>query len=481
MDERLRNVVLIGFLAGAVAALAYLIPYASLGLPIVIAILLYLLRTWTWKINSFFIFGFVFATVYEFLILSWAWNTSFYLSSPGIGVPFVGALALIFFTLALLSLVAGITFLPWIYVSVKVRTAPVFDVLILAGVWVACEWFRILLLSVLSYGDGVLNPPYLSFGMIGYSLADYGGMLPLAHYGGIYSLSFFLALLGGVLFYGYRAVKNENIRTVVLGMAGIVFFVVVGSTWAHGHEVSGKESVPITLVTKYSYPAAPSYGDEVAPAQEQATLVVLPEGSREFFPLELVPASSLHAGSAVIDSYPKGQYFQNEKSIPGAYMVTAATTTLVREKHALAPYGEFTPLAMNILARLTGFAKTLEQFTRQRHYTQGSYESAFTFENARGSIIFCDEIAVPGIANGIVKKTGANIILAVASTHWFPKGYMLHRETIRMAKVRAVEAGVPLARSAYGDPAFVVDASGNLVYEGSWEDSSIKTIQVPLP
>ena len=472
--------VVIGFLFGFTMALAYLIPYAGGLLPFFLAGLIYVFRKRDWYVRESLVAGFVFATTYEFFILSWAWDASIYLSSMVIHIPFVLAALLIFFTLTLISIVAGITFLPWAYVSWKYRFSPIIDLLVLGGVWVACEWLRIASLSLLSYGDGVLNPPYLSFGMIGYSLADYPRILSIASYGGIYALSLLLVILGGIFFYGFRAVREKKERVFVIGalvttvalMCGLIFF-------GEAKHVP-TTSIPVTLTSTYSFPKIPDYTENLKVAQATTSLVVLPEGSRQFYPLTKTQPHSLHTGSVVIDSFPFPQKQQETVTTPGAFAISSTSMTLIREKHALAPYGEFTPFAMTVLAKLAGFAKTLDQFTYQRHYSPGSYNGSFMYDGIRGSVIFCDEIAVPNIAKDIVSQTGSNIIIAIASTHWFPSGYMLHRETVRMAKVRAVEAGVPIARSAFGDPAFVVDASGNLLYEGPWGRSTVTTVQVPV-
>lgn len=472
----------LGILLGIGMATAYLVPYAGFFVPFFIAVFLYVFRSGVWQIREVLLAGFAAITVYEFLILSWAWGASFYLSSSLIHVPFLFALLLIFFTLSAISLVAGAMFLPWVYVSWRYRFPVLIEAFVLSGGWVLCEWLRIGALSLLSYGDGVLNPPYLSFGMIGYTLADYPKIVSLASFGGIYMLSFVLAIVGVGLFYAHRVWKEGRGRRFVVALFSLIFVVSGGLVAWHSATLPTMRSVPITLTTKYSFPQVPTYTKSIKVAQQQDALVVLPEGSRQFYePFAPQNFKSLHRGSVVIDSYPAPKQAQQGKKTPGAFAVTSSAMNLVREKHALAPYGEFTPLAMTLFAHLTGFSGVLDQFTRERHYTPGSYDGSFSYSGVRGSVIFCDEIAVPNIAKEIVEKTGSQLMIAIASTHWFPSGYMLHRETIRMAKVRAVEAGVPIARSAYGDPAFVVDASGNLLYEGPWAASAVATVQVPVP
>jgi len=475
------DAILAGFVIGLAMALAYLVPYCGALLPVFLAALVYVFRKRSWSKRQALVGGFVFAMTYEFLILSWAWRASFFLSSLPIHVPFVLAGLLIFFTLVLISGVAGVTFLPWAYLTWRYRFSFIFDTLLLAGVWVVSEWIRVAALSILSFGDGVLNPPYLSFGMIGYALADYPRVVSLAAYGGIFTLSLLLAILGVLGFHWYEARHRKASMRPIYGALAMVLLLSGELIALHGSHVPPSRYISVTVASTYtSLPAMPNYDENISVAQKGRALVVLPEGSRQFYLFAKTNPESLYPGSVVIDSYPVLALSQKGKTTPGAFAVTATSTTLVREKHALAPYGEFTPFAMTVLAHLAGFAKTLDQFTLQRHYTQGSYDGSFAYDGARGSVIFCDEIAVPNIVKNIVAKTNANFMIAVASTHWFPEGHMLHRETVRMAKVRAVEAGVPLARSAYGDPGFVVDASGTMLYEGPWNQSVVATVQVPV-
>lgn len=362
------------------------------------------------------------------------------------------------------------------------------DILVLSVAWPVFEFIRMFLFSLLSAGSGVLDTPHFSFGFLGYSLADYDALLQIGRFGGVYALSGFVAAVGVGLYWLYTAKEiNKRLPLGALTLA-VVFglgLVIPLSPFLHVLTKGNEKIETVAVVTRYKsltppYPLPPIDTHLF----NSATLTVLSEETAAYPPFasSTVPVSLVGKAfpftTTIIDS---GTVEDSDGTkLERSTAVSKRGVAFLRDKAVIVPYGEYTPALFRLFARAFGVEGVLNDFQKGRRFRPGTLVAAAPAGDLRVSTLFCYEVAVPQLAKEVVDRTGANIIAVVAAHTWFRGAQSLHTDVLRMTKVQAVSAGVPIARSSQDDSAFVVDRFGRVLYSESRKNGGVAVVSVPV-
>lgn len=338
---------------------------------------------------------------------------------------------------------------------------------ILSLLYVVLEYARMISFNVLSFESEVANPPWFSFGFIGYPLADGGMWLGLASFGGVYALSFVVVLVNlGMLHLFENAKKKWNrLFAVLVLVIGVSFIPMQEPQKEYYMDEVGIMSIHGTI-------------DERAQLVQRAVdslliegadTIVLPEGGRASTTdaVSIVKSASVSIGT-------------NPRSLIGVY-VSEETETLIRTKEVLTPQGEYFPTIVKGVLNLLSLQKTTNRLNPDH-----AFRTALTEEVVEADInttaLLCSEIFSPGLGSVLVHQNESDALFVLLSHSRFTYPHTLETDTRRALQVLAAESGVPVFVSGFRTPAYAIDRHGQVIEEiGSEKISEAKVILSTQP
>lgn len=477
-------------IAVVLASIPFFIPYSGVASIVAFSLLITLARYKnlnSWKIFSFgCFFGF-------FVIgasIAWLYSSIPFLHTE-YGIGMLTGFGLITITFLSVVVPSAIIIGGWMVFISKIRFNTFFDIVSIAVSFTVFEYFRLLIVSFVLLGTNMTLVPHFSFGMLGYSLADYILPLQLAVFGGLYMLSFLAILCAGFFYSAYQNRTRGGILSYKRGsfialLFGVIFFPHALFPFGEKNNTT-PNSLSFAVVTEYFSPDTSFLQKEVYQTLfEHRGVVVFPEGSRLFPPFR-TESHAVHnfsiseqpRGNSIIDS---GTYVRERgEKVGAAFISINGEAVLLREKEVLTPFGEYMPVYMTFFGTLFGFESVFKELSDARTLAVGSVGTPHVVDGALVTAIFCHEIAVPGFVKTLQKETDADVILVLASTRWFSYTKSLHTQTVRMAKIQAVQARAPLIRASYNDPGFAIDRYGRVLFEAARGEASINIVSIPIP
>lgn len=167
------------------------------------------------------------------------------------------------------------------------------------------------------------------------------------------------------------------------------------------------------------------------------------------------------------DSPGDARYYNSIVAIASDGTITDAV-----DKTHLVPFGEYVPFG-SLLKKL-GIGEIVQS---AGPFAKGAPRHAITIaEGVRALPFICYEIIFPDLVNGAGAK--ADLLLNVTNDSWFgvsPGPY----QHFRQARLRAIEAGLPLIRAANNGISAVVDSDGRIV--DAFDLNAVGTLDVRVP
>jgi apolipoprotein N-acyltransferase len=376
---------------------------------------------------------------------------------------FGGVNAVLSWLLALL-LVAYMAVYPaafaWITARVVAAAGPR-GLLVTPAVWVATEWVRGTLFS---------GFPWV---LLGYSQSTVIPVIQTASLVGVYGVSALLVLVNAALAWLVVGGWPRTWRPVVavLAAAGCL----VGWGWmraSSGARTHEGDTVRVGIVQgniPQDQKWDPARRDEIlgrylqmsrAAAGQGAQLVVWPESSTPFlFEYDTLRAQALrslafearvHLLFGSDEVHPSGQPYYN-----AAFMIDPDGDTVgVYRKMQLVPFGEYIPLRS-----LLFFARPLVEGVAD--FAPGETMRLLPMGDRRVSVAVCYEVVFPWHGR-LAARTGSELLVTVTNDAWYGTSSAPHQH-FEQARVRAVETGRYLVRSANTGISGVVDPYGRIV------------------
>jgi len=447
-----------------------------------------------------FLWAYVFGTVYVGGTLAWYWDT-LPLAWAGVDGKLPGAV-LVFAIWFLSSLVLGLFVALWAAAFDKLKRGGLSDLLIAPLLWVVFEYLRSAAFSIFWAGPGSLAGAHWSFGFLGYIPAESAALLPLAGIGGVWLLSF-AVVFANVFVYKMIKGRTAKLAPVAVLAAAVLIAANVVAPVAGGGGVAGKNIKIAVLRTN-----APSYFEisqkrysqkmrgletlflAAAKSGQNPDAIIFPEDSR--FVSEIKRADGMFAlkylfggkGVLLIDSAPKksgGGGGKNGAEI--SFLNAESGQTQTSDKMLLVPHGEYMPYLTAFGARIFGRGEWVKDFEKTRGYAGGEKTAPAEFRGAKIGALFCSEIVSPFLY-GDLTRDGAEILVNIASHSVFHGSRLLYSQTLKMARVRAVENNRYFVEATNFNPSFVIDNAGRLVKESRGGGGSViyaKTALISRP
>lgn len=486
------NPYLLALLSGALMAFAYRIPgawFVSFVALVPLLTAVYCAKNAAGAARMGFLAGLLVtgtATSWFFAVLPLS-------ATFGVLVPLYGV---VFVTFSWILVVAVLA-LPLALFAVVARELPPknpLDVFSLAVLYAGCEYLRLYTFNLLTMDPGASNPAFFSAGSIAWPLLDSASWGQIAAFGGLYPLG--VVVVGiNVLFYILleRTTRRRALLALLAVSIVIVSLVPVAGIRAR---FSTDMRVPtrVAIVSLAHDRTEPTNVWRVREAEELqsfvhdasslgADLIILPEGSQLFIPFaphtvgEYLSATS---STTVIDSGTI-RVRSGERPIR-AFANTRTDNHAVRDKKVLTPQGEYLPFLFRSLLHVFGAYAAEERFDAGRMFSPGNGDGrAVSAGPIHASVLFCLEVMYPGLSARLAHEQGSNLIAVTASHSVFGESTSLERDTMRFAKLQAIEAGLPLATSKLHGVAYVLDSYGQIIARvGDGTHTEWKVVTIPV-
>jgi apolipoprotein N-acyltransferase len=426
-------------------------------------------------------------------LIGWAFGLGYF----GVGLYWIGNAFLVdaemfaaLMPAAMLGLTAGLALFPALAIVLARlfwRTGSA-RILVLALSWTAIEWLR---------GHILTGFPWH---LAGYVWGDTLAMLQPTALFGIYGLSLITVFAAGapatlVSFAGGPA--SPGGRRALLwpaAAASLLLVLFAFGAWRLAAPLSPSVAGVRLRIVQASIPQADKINSDNAAAifkahldltlrpgienithviwTEAAVPVLLPEQADALAAIgsALGPGRWLIAGSARHEppsSGTRGRYFNSLLVISSAGALAAAY-----DKHHLVPFGEYLPLE-GLLTRL-GLRQIVENGTG---FSAGPDVRTLDIPGApeMGALI-CYEAIFPGAV--VEKRRRPSWLLNITDDTWFGHG-VGPRQHFEIARVRAIEEGLPLVRAANNGISAVIDARGRVLASLGFD--AVDVIDSPLP
>ena len=441
--------------------------------------------------------GWSFGFAYFGTVLVWAWHT--------LPLDWLGIESTIFalFSVAIfwgsVSLLFGLFIGLWaagLQVAKKKLSSPVSLLIVAPLLWVLLEFAGTFGFSILTYGDGVLIGPHFSAGFVGYMLAANGPVLQLAKFGGVYLLSFVVVFVNC---FAYWTILHAKMRKHRLIIAGIVVVLVVTPLALSQMTTSTTEGEPLSVALVHTHfpPAfsrSPEDVDErmrtyigmlesITRSSREPDIVIFPEDARLISTLlasnrvdEFIGQRFEDQEVLVIDSA-RVEISPDESRSRMFYYNTKTKEISNTDKLFLAPQGEYIPFLYSAISRLVGQGKIITALTESRSYTAGDGVLTVPIHDTAIGGLFCSDVFSP-VFYGNVTRSGAEVLLNVASQSWFHNSNTLYTQVRRVAQVRAVENNRYFVQASNFSPSFVISNTGEVLYESAWEGNELSYQEV---
>ncbi|PHS18661.1 MAG: apolipoprotein N-acyltransferase [Kangiella sp.] len=151
--------------------------------------------------------------------------------------------------------------------------------------------------------------------------------------------------------------------------------------------------------------------------------------------------------------------YDRDKNVSYVGFSAVGNSNLTYHKQALVPFGEYVPLAQMLRGVIDFFDLPMSNFI-----PGSSQQPAMSFEHYDVIPAICYEIAYPNLLQTMLKQADEKsnkpkLIVTVSNDAWFGDslGPFQH---MQMARMRALELGIPLIRSTNDGITAVVDAKG---------------------
>ncbi len=210
----------------------------------------------------------------------------------------------------------------------------------------------------------------------------------------------------------------------------------------------------------------------------KADVIIWPETAVAFF-LNQEPflreylTQFLSPNQTLITGFPKEEITQTETKYFNSIAVLNSQGDFISQynKHILVPFGETIPFA-------SFFDKYIRTLSYNRaNYTSGTGTVSLKVNNHLTALpLICYEAAFAHFVGKNV--TGQTFLLNLTNDNWFDKTTAPHQH-FYMARLRAVETGLPLVRAANTGITAVIDGYGRIIHKLNTHQKRVFNIEIP--
>jgi apolipoprotein N-acyltransferase len=316
----------------------------------------------------------------------------------------------------------------------------------------------------------------------GYSQID-GPLWMLSTWIGVYGVTWFLLAIAvslAIILFGFlnrskesATLKNNNLNWIVLSI--ILSIPLLAWLSPPAKVISKQAPLDIALVQpnigqdkKWDRRYFSSIVNILYEQSEQhwdADLIVWPEGAIPAYKHQVedivsdIDKQALATQTDLLLGLP---VLKTKEDTSYAAFVSLGKSKQTYHKQVLVPFGEYVPLGKWLRGIIQFFNLPMSNFSPAT-----TTQHPMNFANYQVIPAICYEIAYPDIVHSIMdqanqEKSLPKLIVTVSNDAWFGDSFGPYQH-MEMARMRALELGVPLVRSTNDGITAVVDAKGNIV------------------
>lgn len=338
------------------------------------------------------------------------------------------------------------------------------------------------------------------WGLSGYALMP---VLPLAQFAsvtGVYGLSFILVLGNTILFNTlfFKRNKDTSLTKKIL-LPGFIAFLLLIAFWGNVRIKSNRNSVAtkkISLIQSNIDQANWSGRKSLIKSLEKTDLLIK-EAEKESSDLVIFPESGIYTylqrdrfatrfvrnwqkllntplllGTLHTEKLQNNPYYKHHVFNSVFHLSEERSPFEMYHKMKLVPFSEALPFEgmFPILSRIN---------LGESDFRTGKDETIFDINGGiKAAPYICYEIIYPNFVRRRA-ASGANLLVTVTNDGWFGKSTAPYLHAA-MARMRAVETGLPLVRCANTGVTFAIDPVGQIVNKGDLYTSEVITADVPF-
>jgi apolipoprotein N-acyltransferase len=325
--------------------------------------------------------------------------------------------------------------------------------LLIPVAWIFGEVVGSFFFSLMTLGEGGAITSALSFGYVGYLLAQHEWLIWISRIYGVYALSFAAVLLalGCLWSVKHLTLKKKYLAPVVFilfWVSGYLPFIPLSDKATEYHSVLTMDSA-FTVAQSQTVEGEKEKSAQLEKMMQTALALkpdylLLPEDTRYFS--QSIPAGREKAGfqlrygnpeTIIVDS---GRALEEGKTVLQAFTYNGLEDIVdVSQKRYLVPQGEFMPYLYVALLRITGYGSAVEIIGRDISYTVGSQTSQAEAAVSTPGILYCFESVSPWGVKKIMQERGEVPFIAHPISHgWFNEPRILWKNLDSMLRVQAI-------------------------------------------
>lgn len=360
-------------------------------------------------------------------------------------------------------------------------------VILISSIWIIAEYLRAWIFSLVTWGQGASLGPFYTFGHLGYLLAD-TPLFYFARIGGLYGLSFLVVVINMII---YFLIKQKSFAHITL----IIIFIFLSSYFytqqtekyiANNNNPSMRVlllNLPFGVDIFYREGFLKLLEEQSFTTENQPDIVVFPEnfpllsisGELEKIVLQKLFPNKEKEGFVIANK----MIYKDAKRISEiVYRDSKGNLITSQEKAFLIPGGETLPVAMKIIAKISGKEKRLEVFSQNREMAKGKKsDKAVLLGNIKTGSLLCSGILSPYFIRNLTRDS-AQIITNSASYYLWKGHPRIEKDLELMAQFNAVANNRPIVESINGGQARIIDNRGIVVKKGSSEKAEILLAEI---
>lgn len=381
------------------------------------------------------------------IALSWTWSVYpidwLEFSSPTLQLFVIGVYWL---SGALWLSLGGLVVAGYWYFAQKICSQKIM-LLTLPCVWLVSELVGACMFSVFTLGSGGVVSSNLSFGFVGYHLAQHWTLLQLATLAGVYGLTIVLLALAIILAIAWRRGWSRVVLVAiaVLVLSNQVTFISGDDTPDHTVAVVDTDYPKNTL----EYDVTDLVQSENKRALEEALVldsdyILFPENSQVFD--QSLASTTLRAylqfryGDATAVLIDSGRVQTDQGVVAQAIIFNPDTSRIQQtQKQYLVPQGEYVPSLYAFVLKTFGFGEVVDLLQARFAHVPGESVEAALFDADMPAVLFCFESVSPtGVRSLLSDGHDAPFVAHVVSHAWFNQSDTLQQQLDTMLRVQAV-------------------------------------------
>jgi apolipoprotein N-acyltransferase len=342
-------------------------------------------------------------------------------------------------------------------------------ILLAPALWVSLEYLR-----------GVLFSGF-PWALLGYSQFLTLPVVQIADITGVYGISFLIMLMNVAFFRVLEVSVDRSLRPALKEILAAGLLLVLSGAYGYWRlgEIppQNKQGTPLRIVLaqgnipqdikwepKFQGETVETYADltERAAGDGRPDLIIWPETATPFFfqdssffrsrilDLARKTGAPLLFGSPAFERQGREIYYFNS-----AFLISPEKKTLGRyDKIHLVPFGEYAPLS-----GILGFTRDIIGAMGDFH--SGGEVKSLAIPQGKFGVLICYEAIFPDLTRRFVHK-GAQFLVNITNDAWFGRTAAPFQH-ISMARLRAIENRVPIARAANTGISGFIDPAGRLI------------------